>query len=167
MAVAAKSIKPQEAPKPTTTPAKSVDSTFEATASLTPELVVALCGPIGSPLHETAAQIKNALSEFGYLTEQIRLSDLIRINTDFVDIQVDKTSRYTEIDTLIKAGDELRRKLGNDILAKMAIAKIGADRMKSYGDFSDRANEERKHLTSRSEPIESAMLSIQSKIVMS
>lgn len=144
MAVAAKSIKPQEAPKPTTTPAKSVDSTFEATASLTPELVVALCGPIGSPLHETAAQIKNALSEFGYLTEQIRLSDLIRINTDFVDIQVDKTSRYTEIDTLIKAGDELRRKLGNDILAKMAIAKIGADRMKSYGDFSDRANEGEK-----------------------
>lgn len=63
---------------------KSVDSTFEATASLTPELVVALCGPIGSPLHETATQIKNALNEFGYRTEPIRLSELIRINTVFV-----------------------------------------------------------------------------------
>ncbi|MAZ08480.1 MAG: CMP deaminase [Sutterellaceae bacterium] len=124
--------------------AKSVDSTFEAGASLTPELVVALCGPIGSPLHETATEIKNALSEFGYRTEQIRLSELIRINTDFVGVPIDKSNRYSEIDTLIKAGDELRRRLGNDVLAKMAIAKIGADRLKSYGEFSDRANEGEK-----------------------
>jgi deoxycytidylate deaminase len=144
MSVAAKSIKPKEAVSPSVAKAKSVDSTFEATASLTPELVVALCGPIGSPLHETAAQIKNALNEFGYRTEPIRLSELIRINTDFVGIPVDSTSRYSEIDTLIKAGDELRRKLGNDVLAKMAIAKIGADRMKAYGEFSDRANEGEK-----------------------
>ena len=29
---------------------RHVDATGEATASLTPELVIALCGPIGSPL---------------------------------------------------------------------------------------------------------------------
>lgn len=144
MSVAAKSIKHKEAVSPSVAQAKSVDSTFEATASLTPELVVALCGPIGSPLHETAAQIKNALNEFGYRTEPIRLSELIRINTDFLNIAVDSTSRYSEIDTLIKAGDELRRRFGNDVLAKMAIAKIGADRMKAYGEFSDRANEGEK-----------------------
>ena len=144
MAVAAKSIRFQEVANPSSNPYKSVDSTFEATASLTPELVVALCGPIGSPLHETSAQIKNALNDFGYRTEPIRLSDLIRINTDFAGISIDRNSRYTEIDTLIKAGDELRRKLGNDILAKMAIAKIGADRLKSFGEFSDRADEAEK-----------------------
>lgn len=144
MSAAAKSIKLTDAATPVTAHKKSVDSTFEATASLTPELVVALCGPIGSPLHETATQIKNALNEFGYRTEPIRLSELIRINTDFVGISIDKTNRYSEIDTLIKAGDELRRQLGNDVLAKMAIAKIGADRRKSYGEFSDRANEGEK-----------------------
>lgn len=144
MAVAAKSIKAQESKTPSTMQSTTVDSTFEATASLTPELVIALCGPIGSPLHETSDQINNALNEFGYRTELIRLSDLIRINTDFVGIEIDRASRYTEIDTLIKAGDELRRQLGNDVLAKMAIAKIGADRKKAYGDFSDRANEGEK-----------------------
>lgn len=144
MAVAAKSIRPKETEKASVASAKSVDSTFEATASLTPELVVALCGPIGSPLHQTAAQINNALSEFGYLTVPIRLSELIRINADFVSVNIDMTSRYSEIDTLIRAGDELRHKLGNDVLAKMAIAKIGADRRKSYGEFSDRANEGEK-----------------------
>lgn len=141
MGVAAKLTKPDGLEKPASSQHGAVDSTFEATASLTPELVVALCGPIGSPLHETAIQIKNVLSEFGYKIEPIRLSELIHINADFAGIPIDKTSRYTEINTLIKAGDELRRRLGNDVLAKMAIAKIGADRMKAYGNFSDRANE--------------------------
>ena len=72
MSVAAKMIKSKDAATPLAAHTKSVDSTFEATASLTPELVVALCGPIGSPLHETATQIKNALNEFGYRTEPNR-----------------------------------------------------------------------------------------------
>ena len=46
-----------------------VDATGEATASLTPELVIALCGPIGSPLHAASDQIGNSLNEFGYVTE--------------------------------------------------------------------------------------------------
>ena len=111
MAVAAKSIKPQESAKPADTRTKAVDSTSEATASLTPELVVALCGPIGSPLHETADQINNALNEFGYKTVSVRLSELIRLNSDFSGVEIDMGSRHSEIDTLIKAGDELRRKL--------------------------------------------------------
>lgn len=141
MSDAAKSIKPSQAATPANAHPKSVNSTFEANASLTPELVVALCGPIGSPLHETALQVENALSEFGYLTEPIRLSELIRLNADFVEIPIDTATRYSEIDTLIKAGDELRRRLGNDVLAKMAIAKIRADRQKSYGEISDHADE--------------------------
>ncbi len=144
MVAATKLIKHHEAATASVSSAKSVDSTFEATASLTPELVIALCGPIGSPLHETAVQIKNVLSEFGYLTEPIRLSELIRMNADIFGKPIDKASRYLEIDTLIKAGDELRRQRGNDVLAKMAIAKISADRRKSYGEFSDRANEGEK-----------------------
>ena len=119
----------------------SVDATFEAEASLTPELVIALCGPIGSPLHATAAQIANALSEFGYRTEPIRLSDLIRINADITGVPIDGTTRICEINSLIKSGDELRRLFGRDVLAKMAIAKICADRQKAYGVFSDRAVE--------------------------
>ena len=144
MAVAAKSISPQEPPGAKASLGKRVDATYEATASLTPELVVALCGPIGSPLHETAGQIKSALSEFGYETVQIRLSELIRLNAEIAQVAIDTSSRYAEIDTLIRAGDELRRMQGNDILAKMAIAKISADRKKNYGDFSDRADESQK-----------------------
>ena len=117
-------------PRSSTKKIESVDATYEATASLTPELVVALCGPIGSPLHETANQIQNSLHEFGYSTVHIRLSDLIRLNADYVKVSIDRNTRFSEIDTLIKAGDALRLELGNDVLAKLAIAKIGADRKK-------------------------------------
>ena len=137
-AISIKATPPSSSP---TGQAKAVDSTYEATGSLTPELVVALCGPIGSPLHETANQIQNALKEFGYATIHIRLSDLIRLNASYVSIPIDDASRYSQIDTLIKAGDALRFQLGNDVLAKLAIAKIGADRKKNFGEFSDRANE--------------------------
>ena len=62
MAFAAKAQKSQAIPNASAIPSKFVDSTFEATASLTPELVIALCGPIGSPLHEAAAQIKGRVA---------------------------------------------------------------------------------------------------------
>lgn len=120
---------------------KEVDSTYEANSSLTPELVIALCGPIGSPLHETSDQISRTLSEFGYSTIQIRLSELIRLNAKLVNEDIDNSTRFTEINTLISAGDALRKSHGNDVLAKLAIAKIGADRTKKYGGFSDNANE--------------------------
>ncbi|MCA8003130.1 anti-phage dCTP deaminase [Burkholderia metallica] len=124
---------------PRANPARHVDATGEATASLTPELVIALCGPIGSPLHAAADQIANALNEYGYRTEKIRLSDFIRLNAK--EGQLDLTSKFTEIKSLIGVGDELRQTYNHDILAKLAIAKIGADRQKAFGPFKDVANE--------------------------
>ncbi|WP_144154772.1 anti-phage dCTP deaminase [Paraburkholderia sp. BCC1885] len=118
---------------------RDIDSTGEATASLTPELVIALCGPIGSPLHTAAEQIAHALSDFGYRTEKVRLSEFIRLNAE--DGAIDLTSEFTRIESLIRVGDELRRTHKNDILAKLAIAKIGADRQKAFGEFKDTAND--------------------------
>lgn len=120
---------------------KTIDSTFEASASVTPELVIALCGPIGSPLHETAKQVSITVGDFSYRTEIIRLSNLIKLNIEHTEITLTDKSRYAAIDSLIKAGDALREAFGNDILAKMAIAKIGGDRLKAYGNFNDVASE--------------------------
>lgn len=118
-----------------------VDSTLEASGSLTPEIVIALCGPIGSPLHQAADQIANALNEYEYRTEKLRLSDLIRLNASEVGMTIQESPRVDEIDSLISVGDALRQKFGNDILAKLAIAKISGDRAKAYGQFNDRAAE--------------------------
>lgn len=139
-----KSIVPSRESSRSTGRKRSVNSSAEATASLTPELVIALCGPIGSPLHETAEQICNALREHHYTCEKIRLSELIKINAPKVDTGIDDSSRFKEIKSLIDAGDKLREKFGSDILAKLAIAKISGDREGHIGEFSDAADETRK-----------------------
>jgi deoxycytidylate deaminase len=122
----------------------SVNATGEAVSSLTPELVIALCGPIGSPLHETARQIKNTLAEFNYQTEIVLLSNLIRLNATNVNVQINTDSKFQEIQSLIEIGDALRKQFGNDVLAKLAIAKIAADRAHQFGVFEDVAAESEK-----------------------
>ena len=123
---------------------RQVDATGEAVGSLTPELVIALCGPIGSPLHEAATQIANTLREFNYQTETVRLSALIRLNAKKVGKAVDSASKFREIKSLIDIGDALREKYGRDVLAKLAIAKIGGDRSKHFGPFEDVVAEGKK-----------------------
>ncbi|GLS15305.1 anti-phage dCTP deaminase [Hydrogenophaga electricum] len=123
---------------------RKVDATGEAAGSLTPELVIALCGPIGSPLHEAATQITNTLREFNYQTVTVRLSQLIRLNSKKVDIAVDTSSKFREINSLIAIGDALRKEYGADVLAKLAIAKIGGDRNKHFGPFEDVVAESQK-----------------------
>jgi deoxycytidylate deaminase len=134
-------MKERSSPAAQSVPGTRVDSTAEAIASTTPELVVALCGPIGSPLHAAADQLSNALREYGYTAVTVRLSDLIRLNAKLVEVEIKSGSKLEEISCLIKAGDELRRVYGPDVLAKLAIAKIGADRRKTYGSFEDASNE--------------------------
>jgi deoxycytidylate deaminase len=131
----------EHAKKETARPGVKVDSTSEVRANLTPEIVIALCGPIGSPLHVTATNIDNALREYGYTTETVRLSNMIRDNANVVSRAIDVTSKLTEIESLIQTGDDLRDRFGADILAKLGIAKISADRKKKHGEFVDKAAE--------------------------
>lgn len=140
------SANPEVTPIPTkkvgvTGEAREVDSTGEALASLTPELVIALCGPIGSPLHEAADQLDSGLQGFGYRTEKIRLSRIIGLNAGDVSKTISTASEFERIKSLIDAGDALRERYGNDILAKIAIAKISADRAAKFGEFKDAAAE--------------------------
>ena len=118
-----------------------IDSTLEAVSSLTPELVIALCGPIGSPLHETAAEVEKVLSDFGYRARTIRLSGIISMNASMVGMAVDGSSKFNRTNSLIDIGDVLRERFGADILAKIAIAKISADRQQSFGPSDDAAKD--------------------------
>ncbi|HEH7455152.1 TPA: hypothetical protein SHX39_003271 [Escherichia coli] len=109
----------------------TINATQEIKDSVTPEIIIALCGPIGSPLHETAEQISFSLKKYGYKTYDIRLSDLIRINSKYTSINIDESTNLKKFKSLITVGDKLREIYGSDILAKLAIAKISAERKKT------------------------------------
>jgi len=92
----------------------------------TDELVIALCGPLGSPLKRTASEFKNILEKsYGYDCEIIKLSNVI---AEYSALNRNELSGYSEIHTLIDKGDELRKKHGNGILAELAISKISERR---------------------------------------
>ncbi len=90
--------------------------------AITPEIVIALCGPLGTPLHRVAETLKTLLEESHKYTHAdiIRLSEYIKEHGN----PNDKKS----IKDLIESGNELRRKHGNSILAQLAIQKIATSR---------------------------------------
>lgn len=95
----------------------------------TQELVIALCGPIGSPLHEVSEALQERLTQdFGYdRCEIVRLSDFIKKHLPG---SIKETSKFDNIKSLIKAGNQLRQDHDSSILAELAIHHISQDREK-------------------------------------
>ncbi len=79
--------------------------------AMTPEIVVALCGPLGTPLHRVSEILKDLLSRaHDYKrVEEIRLSDFIRRHG--------KPKDPKSIRDLIDAGNGMRSSHGNSVLA--------------------------------------------------
>ena len=98
----------------------------------TNELVIALCGPIGSPLHEVADAIKTMLADtFGYVQcTDIRLSSLISDYADKVGKKIQEKPGFDKIQEQIDVGNDLRSKYGSSILAELAVNAIRVDREK-------------------------------------
>lgn len=107
----------------------SANTRADLMALHTPELVIALCGPIGSPLHDVSDNITDLLTtKFGYnKCETIRLSQFIakyaELGSNAIpDSEADRLQEY------IRLGNEMREKYGTEILAKLAIKKIAESR---------------------------------------
>jgi len=107
-------------------------TTDEVALTHTPELVIALCGPIGSPLHSVSNIISDMLRDsFGYTDcKTIRLSELIKKYAYKIEpsrIIPDKPE-FEKIQAQIDAGNELRKTYGGSILAELAIHEIRFER---------------------------------------
>lgn len=110
----------------------STQDLFKATpekvqSTHTAEIVIALCGPIGSPLHKVATEFKEALEQdYNYECRIIRLSEIIEKHST----GISSAGRYERIQSLINAGNDLRGAHGNSILAELTIDQIARDREK-------------------------------------
>lgn len=105
------------------------DSTKRVGETHTDELVIALCGPIGSPLHNVADKISDKLNqEFDYECKTIQLSHLIKEYASKVSNSIDEASAFKRIESLIETGNSLRKQYSASILAELAIHKIRIER---------------------------------------
>lgn len=92
----------------------------------TTELVIALCGPIGSPLHDVAAALETKLlNTFDYQKcTKIRMSSLISDYADKVQKQIPAKAGFEKIQAQINVGNDLRAKYGASVLAELAVNAI-------------------------------------------
>ena len=103
--------------------------------TITPEIIIALCGPMGTPLHDVAQTFQELLLGNDYSYEKvniIRLSDEIRKQKP---LGPEKSIR-----NLIEAGNDLRAEYGNEILARFAIRRITLEREEAQ-QVSEKASE--------------------------
>lgn len=99
--------------------------------AMTPEIVVALCGPLGTPLHRVSEILKDLLTRtHDYKrVDEIRLSDFIRRHGHPKDPR--------SITDLIDAGNDMRDHHGNSVLAQLAIRQIATVREQEREAYID------------------------------
>lgn len=94
------------------------------------ELVIALCGAVGSGINKLQSTLRNELEEHGYHVEHIKLSSLITERSAENIEDLDKFDRYKKLQDL---GDNLRKEHGHSIIAQLAIKQIAILRMAEFG----------------------------------
>lgn len=88
----------------------------------TDELVFAICGSIGSPLHLVAEKLKELLqSKFQYTSEIIKLSRFIEEKGSPTP---SGATAFERVNHLVREGDKLREKFGKGVLAELGISQI-------------------------------------------
>lgn len=102
---------------------KDLDETLQET--FTEEIIIGLCGPIGTDLKTVVSVLRTVVQEkFGYRPVVIKLSSFIRT---FAGVDVTGKSKYQQLEDLIEGGNKLRLK-GAKILAELAIREIAVER---------------------------------------
>ena len=95
----------------------------------TDEIIIGLCGPIGTDIHLVANNFERILKDkYNYECYKIKLSELIKVycsDTKFDDTEKDLFNIKKK---LIDGGNELRQKYNNSILADLAINEITVKR---------------------------------------
>ncbi|MCX4027888.1 deoxycytidylate deaminase [Endozoicomonas sp. SM1973] len=88
------------------------------------EIIIALCGAIGSGVKEADETLERTLQKnHEYETQRIKLSDLIRQYAPSK-ANLEKLDGFEYYDKLQDAGDQLRKTKGNHFLAELAIGNI-------------------------------------------
>lgn len=95
----------------------------------TDELVIALVGPVGSGVSTTSKALTDLLGrEFGYSVDTVKVSDIINEKVGLVGHDAVLADDDGRIEKLQKAGSELRKRFGEDVLANFCIERIHSGR---------------------------------------
>lgn len=98
------------------------------------ELVIGLCGAVGSGIKSLQEKLKYELQQHGYSVECIQLSDLISEELEAEELSKLGNSKLDRYTILQDKGDNLRKTYGPQVVAELAIRKITILREARYGN---------------------------------
>ncbi|EMN7412797.1 anti-phage dCTP deaminase [Vibrio diabolicus] len=98
------------------------------------ELVIGLCGAVGSGVKALKETLRDVLKKSGYTIYHIRISDKI---SELHGGNIAQLAGYERYKQLQDAGDALRKKYQNTFLAEVAINSITVYRDKVFGTSND------------------------------
>lgn len=133
-------VKVLPSPKGSGKSSQDVSDIIDARRS--PELIIAICGAIGSGTEELDASLEEVLQEHGYKIERIKVSEFINKSKPAL-LSLTGADRYSQLQ---QQGNEIRRSRGMGRLAEEAIVKIVEVR-KKYTSGNDRADEHKNTKT--------------------
>ncbi len=115
------------------------DASEKVDRTLTEELVLGVCFPIGSAKNELIDTLKIILKEtYNYEVKVIKLSDYIKKHGTLKHSEVSgQTKGFSILKNKIDNGNELRGKYNNAILAELAIRDINIERRKGKNGDED------------------------------
>ncbi len=109
----------------------SSDSVNDIKGRRSQELIVGLCGAMGSGIKSLKEQMILCLKQNGYHVEHIRISDLI---AEFSKVNTTSLNNYQRYNTLQDLGDKLRETHGHFICAELAVLSVQERREAIYGN---------------------------------
>lgn len=106
----------------------------------TDEIIIAFCGPVGCNLADVIRSIRLQFEEYGYITEHVKVSDIIRghfrthgLPPELKSLSLDVSTGQERYTTLQDLGNELRKKFDPPILAALAMQEIAVKRTIAKG----------------------------------
>ncbi len=100
----------------------------------TEEIIIGLCGPIGTDISFVGESFRKVIEEYGYTCSVITLSNFIKLHFNLVDFEDFKKNPIEYYQQLIDYGNQLREEHVNSILAELAINEITVQREIDKGE---------------------------------
>lgn len=106
------------------------ENSFLANKIDAPEVVLGIVSPVGTDISDVLENIKYYFEDKGYFYEHIKVSTLFApFFPAFPKLKEKLDTQIDRINCFIDLGDRMRKKLGNDILAALAIYEINERRL--------------------------------------
>lgn len=110
-----------------------------------PDIVIGIVSPVGTDIKQVIDELELKFQVLGYISHRIKITDEFpAIARDFSYKNLDNSTKHNRITSYIKFGNKLRKNIGGDFLARVAISQISKRRQQRKESVFNRRDSDKK-----------------------